>query len=256
MIRKTLSIGAFAAALTVSLAASDASAQQAVTLTLDPSSGDASVGGATNRLLIGVDALASSDSAQSDFSGTVETLLDISYDGSQLPTTTGLELVSGNLSATDVSLSLLGGFLVVDLTGLGASVDTPTPPGAVTGTLFDTQDHEVIVNQGNISAAGNNIDLSSSPVTGTTTGSGTLVVTLNNITNDIATYDVTLTLPVDFSDSFDVDNPLGSGTIPVGVDVGGGNVVASGQFTRVIPEPTSAALLGLGGLLIARRRRR
>ena len=59
--------------------------QQAVTLTLDA----ASVG--TNQFDIAVDALGTNDSASTDFSGTIETLLNIGYDAGNNPTTTGLE---------------------------------------------------------------------------------------------------------------------------------------------------------------------
>ena len=60
-------------------------------------------------------------------------------------------------------------------------------------------------------------------------------------------------------DTFDtlVDSPLGADTITLSIDYGTqSNDAVVLAVTNVIPEPASLALLGLGGLLIAGRRRR
>ena len=71
--------------------------QQAVTLDLDAASAG------TNRFDIAVSGLGAADDASTDFSGSVDALLNLTFDAGNNATTTGLELTGAALAATTAS---------------------------------------------------------------------------------------------------------------------------------------------------------
>ena len=195
----------------------------------------------TNRITIGVEALGFSDSETSDISGVLNVDLNASFDSSEIASATGLTVIENqsSVAATDANFQLnLGifGTLEVNTLGLGGTVRTPSPPGPVSGTTFNASDHQIVLNQGTItnSLTSDDIDLSISPVIGTTVATGILAVSTPTITAHVATYDVTATLPVNFTDDFVVDIGF---PVTVTVSASGGSVVGAGSFTRIIaPE--------------------
>ena len=178
-------------------------------------------------------------------------------------TVTGLEFTGGMMAFTDMSFLLnFGGFGTIgaDSLGMQATPDTPVPPGSVTGTTFPALEHEVIFNAGTVDFTPTGLiagvlapftyDLSTNPLAVTTNAPGTLTVSPPTIVALNATYDVFLSIPVDFSEIMFQD-PNAS------VELSGiGTIQATGQFTRVIPEPASGLLLALGAVAALLRRRR
>jgi len=184
---------------------------------------------------------------------------------------TGLEFTGGHVTFSDISFYLsfgLAGNITADGTNLAGYPDTPAPPGTVTVVHFPsqfefpTQEHEVVLNEGSFVIAGNGLiggflspnpmlfDLSTSPMSGTTTGTGTLDVSSPVIAGNLATYDVTLTMPVAFDEEVYNDGTIAASVVASGI------LQAAGQFTHVIPEPATVLLLAAGAGVLGLRRRR
>ena len=178
-------------------------------------------------------------------------------------TVTGLEFTGGTMPFTDMSFlldfSLFGSIAAVSQ-GMQATPDTPLPPGSVTGTTFAALEHDVIFNAGIVDITPSGMiatvlppmshDFSTSPLAVSNNALGTLTVSTPTIVFPNATYDVSLSIPVDF-DEIMFQDPNGS------VELSGtGTIQASGQFTRIIPEPASGLLLAFGAAALLRRRRR
>lgn len=178
-------------------------------------------------------------------------------------TVTGLEFTGGTMAFTDMSFLLdfsVFGSIAAASQGMQATPDTPVPPGSVTGTTFPGLEHDVIFNAGTVdftpsgAIAGSlspfTYDLSTNPLAVTYDAPGTLTVSAPTIIALNATYDVFVSIPVDFSEIMFQD-PNAS------VELSGtGTIQASGQFVRVIPEPASGVLLALGAVTALLRRRR
>ena len=209
-----------------------------VDLLLVPPSGD------TNRAVITIDAEFDSDSDTSDLSGNILATLTIDFDTDTLhPTATALEFTGGDIQFSDVSLHLemwlwtiLLGTIDADGTNISGTLDTPFPPGPVFGNMFNTVDHEVILNDGTVTATGTGafadinetIDLGFDPISGTTDADGTLTVTLRSVTGSVATYDVTMRLPFEVSQT---DTNIMDVTISAQ-----GMLGAVGAFSRLVSE--------------------
>ncbi len=224
-----------------------------VTLTLP-------VPGATNQLAIDGQVLTSfgnaSDSATMDLAGSIDAVLDVDLSGAS-PVVTGLTLVGGQITGSDVSLSfsLLGGLAsgVGTTTDLAGTATTNAPPSAVAAGSFDAADHTAILNQGvvaingsgpGIGAFGETTDLTVEPFA--FAGNGTGTITLNPLGG--SAFGVTLLLPIDDQQA---DN------VTTGIDftlAAAGTIQAQGTLT--VPEPASAVALTIGLLAAGSRRRR
>ena len=196
-------------------------------------------------------------------SGNMLADLHATFDPAHLATVTGLEFTGGTMAFTDMSFLLdfsVFGSIAAASQGMQATPDTPVPPGSVTGTTFPGLEHDVIFNAGTVDftpsgpIAGSlspfTYSLSANPLAVTNNAPGTLTVSAPTIVALNATYDVFLSIPVDFSEIM-LQDP------DVSVELSGtGTIQASGQFVRVIPEPASGVLLALGAVAALLRRRR
>lgn len=157
----------------------------------------------------------------------------------------------------------LGGFaggFDVDGGNIQGTLDTPVPPGSVSGGNYNVGSHQMILNGGTISVAGSGLigdqmdpnpivlDLSSTQLTMTPNGTGSILVSLKSIVGSLATYDVSLLTPVNFDQVvYPPEGQTADASVTMAVS---GTLQSAGQFTRVVPEPgTIALLLGMAACL-------
>lgn len=116
---------------------------------------------------------------------------------------TALTLSGDNLSMTNLSYSWLFGLAKLQIQGMGVYATTPEAPAPVTpnatGGSFDGSLHKLIINRGNASGIAS-ADLSVSPIQGYGTGTGTINMVAGTVTATHRSYQVTLVIPVDFTD--------------------------------------------------------
>jgi hypothetical protein len=161
-----------------------------------------------NILRVTLSAVGIEDEQDSDLSGTVDAILEIDPATDQVSEFT---LKSGDLTATDMDFSLLGGLIaevsISDIKGTIATsaeglVDAET--GQFSGAL-----HQITLNQGSISGCSicGAVDenFSQNPVSGAGSGTGTVAITRTATEGNIVTYDILVVLPLEFS------NPLQEG---------------------------------------------
>ena len=250
------------AALAVSYAAPAGAEIISVNLTLDAPAAPVN----TLNVSIALDMTAgpsASDSRTTTAGGNLLADLHATFDPMQVATVTGLEFTGGTMAFTDMSFLLdFGplGTVPTSSSNVQATADTPTPPGSVTGTTFPVLEHRVIFNAGTVDFVPSGpiasylppftYDLSTHPLVVAHNATGTLTVSTPDIDFPNATYDVFLSIPLDFT-AIVVESSDASATLD-----GAGTIQASGQFTRVIPEPASGVLLVLGSVAALRRRRR
>lgn len=161
-----------------------------------------------NVLGITLSALGIQDGENSDLSGTVSATLEIDPETDQVLEFT---LTSGDLTATDMNFSLLGGLIAdVSISDVKATIVTfaEGPVDAETGQ-FEASLHQVTLNQGSISGTsiGGAVDedFSQNSVSGTGSGIGTVSITRTAVVGNIVTYEILVVLPLEFS------NPLQDG---------------------------------------------
>ena len=157
---------------------------------------------------------------------------------------TGLEFTGGRIHISDPSFHLsyapLGSINAAG-GGISGTLDTPVPPGSVFGGTFQASEHEMILDQGTFHASGTGvvgglfepmtINLAAAPITAPAQGTGVLSVSSPAVAGRAGTYDVTVTLPVNFNERV-LDND------PLFVDVvGTGTLKATGQLTYPLPDP-------------------
>ncbi len=203
-----------------------------------------------------------SDSDTTTATGNLLTELTVEFDPEthRAARVDGIEFVGGAFTLSDTDFRLNFGFLLgaINASGAGISgtVTTPNPPGPVIGGELSTLDHLVILDQGVFEATGTGIvgamlpespfvvDLSAEPIEATTDATGQIAVSPPVIDGDEATYEVILTLPVNFNEAvFEVPGPPIAAALDV---IGTGTLEAVGSFTRPLPAPMPLTWDGLG----------
>ena len=230
-----------------------------VNLQLDPPAGAVNTLDVSITVNVGGGSIADGDTTTA--SGNMLANLHATFDPVHVTTVTGLEFTGGTMAFTDMSFPLNSGALgsiAAASQGMQATTDTPVPPGSVTGTTFPGLEHEVIFNAGTVDMTPSGIiagvlgpityDFSTGPLAVTDNAPGTLTVSAPTIIALNATYDVFLSVPVDFNEVMFQDPNASAELSAIGT------IQASGQFTRVIPEPSSALVLVLGICALRRRR--
>lgn len=199
-----------------------------VPLTLVPATSQA------NRLLLAARTNGLSDSDTIDLSGSLVTQLDLAVDsqGAQLA---GLRFVSSQVAASDLDLDfrvLFFNAASIDGRNLGAEVLTAVPSfSQVTAGTFPTEDHRLLLNQGTLAVFGSQIDdttinLADEPFELTQVGTGNVALNLVSSSGQQRTYDLTLELPIDATET--TDDPVAT------IDALG-QVIATGQFIVTLP---------------------
>jgi hypothetical protein len=207
---------------------------------------------AASEVHIGLSAPGTTDSDASPVSGTLEAVLNLSSSGGE-PTITGIEFTGGafmNDHPFNFSLSVLG-FLTANLEGRDfvGTATTPSPPGPVSSDPlapltfhYDAADHLLSFNQGIVEVSGafnETLDLSSDPVSGMPpVGSlATIQLTRGDVVGNLTEFTATLTQPLEFLDTFNVD--AGPISLPVTVDVSG-QAIAMANFLLNLPTGGNA----------------
>ena len=170
-----------------------------------------------------------SDSEVAELGGTQPLHLEAAFNPlTHQCTPAGLEFMEGDIDVVNtLNFNLdLGSYLIIDLgnvvataSGIGGRLDTPRPLSRVSGESFPLADHELVLNQGTLSGYGTglaanfldpfSIDLAADPVQGSLgAGNGTVTVSSPTVVGTVATYTVTVEIPVNFSDLVMDDDPV------------------------------------------------
>jgi len=179
------------------------------------------------------------DTDYANLAGNVLASLSVNFDPTPLDAEViGLEFTGGGITLSDLSFTLDYGFLgtlQANGTGIGGTLDTPTPPGVVTGGAFAGSDHVVILNQGTIVSGGTGIiggmadslavDLGTGPIIATTNQWGSLVVSAPTPVGGQAICGVTLSMPLQYDEEiYNQEGVVVSATLS-------GMIEAHGQFS-------------------------
>lgn len=183
-----------------------------------------------------------SDTDTSNLSGNVLADLQIDFDPvtHDVNQVTGLEFTGGTINLTETTDFHLDFSFSGDINAAGTNIsgtlDTPDPPQAVSGTTFNASEHQLILNSGDFIVEGSGMiggffdpftfDFSTDPVVSSNTGTGTILISLLSVDGLTATYQIILTMPIDFNKQI-FSNP----SITM-VLAGSGTLHAQGQFSR------------------------
>ncbi|MEM9354113.1 MAG: hypothetical protein AAGA92_13970 [Planctomycetota bacterium] len=214
-----------------------------------------------NTFTTTVTALGFSDTDTITYEGQLQPKLDIDFTDFANPVVNSLDFLGqpGDIvhSAGSFDFGILGS---VSLAGIQGRIETPVAnqPAPVTSGMFSSDDHEIIFAQGTITVSPSIgsptvVDLNTNPLIRTLGGinDSTVTVTLAGVAGGIATYDVEILTPLDMV-TVQTGDPQIDALVQITID---GNLVASGQFPRAIPEPGSFALAGCVACFAALRRR-
>lgn len=183
-----------------------------------------------------------SDTDSSNLMGNVLADLQIVFDPNthDVSQITGLEFTGGTIDLTEDTVFELDFSILGDIDAIGTNIsgtlDTPDPPQPVSGTTFNASEHQLILNNGDFDVAGTGtvgglfdpftFYFSTDPAVSSNTGTGTILISLLSVDGHTATYQITLTMPVDFNKQI-FSNP--SITMEL---YGVGSLMAQGQFSR------------------------
>jgi len=226
-------------------------------------SADLSAATATeNTFDVNVAVLTSSDMQEVIYSGALRPVLDIDFSDIANPVIQTLDFagVGGDIQHTDATFNVpLGAAILNGVQGRIETFPGSSPAPVTGGNTYSSADHEIIAWMGTIDivpvvGSGTIINLMTNSFRSSLGGTNdsTVNLTLNNITAGIATYDLELITPLQ-----NVQLQTGNGTIDTAITITiDGNLVARGQITRAVPEPTSLTLLAGLTILIHLRRQR
>jgi len=236
------------ALITVALAAGPALGQQQIPVELTFVPATAQVNTLDMDVTVDAPAVGSShDSEVTQVSGIVSALLTVEFNaGTKEAVVSGLEFTGGRYTLTDVTFRLPFklviiplGSITADATGLAGTLDTPVPPGSVSGTTFPAGDHRAILNEGSIHAEGSgtvgdyfdpmDMDLSADPLSAGSEETATLLVTIGSVGRRSVSHDVTMRMPIDMDESL-VDPNEGISAHMTAQ----GTFEARGSFTRLL----------------------
>lgn len=169
-------------------------------------------GASDNKLQITISASGLSDTQTTTVSG----FINVSVDSNpQTGATTVFTIDGGNVAMSNMTFKMPRFFPLVTIktADMKGSAFTAMPPGIVTatadGSTFDAAQHHVLINQGTITgdALGTpiNANFTAAPVEGPGSGTGTLTVAPGTSTSTHRDCTVTMLLPLDFTDTQDLD---------------------------------------------------
>jgi hypothetical protein len=208
-----------------------------------------------NRLTITVGATAGGFTASDTETTTVTGSINATFNANPASgATTAMTITGGSIAMTDMRFQLKALFIItvadISTAGMRGTAYTPPPvPATVTATAtggtFDAALHRVLINQGTITGsitATNpptpvNSNFATSPVEGAGVGTGTVTMVPGAFSANHRTMQVTIEMPVDFTDTQDL-----SGT-PVSVRVQG-TIRATGPVNLPL-DPLAAPVFNL-----------
>jgi hypothetical protein len=258
--RRSPLFSALAVFVAATLAAASASRATIITPVLPLSSPTAT----ENTFTTTVVTLGSQDVEQIIYTGVLRPVMDIDFSNPVAPTVISLDLAGhdGDVQHSDVTFSVPLG--TAEFNGITGRVKTAPghSPAPVTGGAFNGSDHQLIAWHGTIDVtpaigAPFTIDLFDDTFTGNFNGTGnsSVAVLLNNVTGNVATYDVEIKAVMDNTQMTTGDPQIDS-LISIFIS---GNFVARGQITQAVPEPATVVTLlamAVAGLVVRRRRNR
>jgi fibronectin-binding autotransporter adhesin len=170
-----------------------------------------------NRLNVTVTATSNgipvSDTETTNVTGTISGSLNANATSGS---TTQMSISGGNIQLSNMSFALRVLFVTVanvNTAGLAGTAFTASPPAPVTpsanGGSFDSSLHRVLINAGTISgsALGEafSINMSAEPIEGAGSGTGTITMVAGTASSTQRTFNATVSIPVDFTDTRDLN---------------------------------------------------
>ena len=206
--------------------------------------------GPVNRISLEISALGGlvGDSDTATLSGNVLSELDIDFDVDDHDGVINtVRFTGGTISFSDMTFDLrvpLFFSASARTRDVKGTLNTLGPPTPVVGEMFPTEGHELTLNQGRVTLTGDTdaeISFADEPLTSSTMGQATLTIFPPIVNGTMASYDLELRMPVDFDQETDANG------ITVRIE-GSGIIVASGMFTRDLPNLLLSDLTGNGAV--------
>lgn len=175
-----------------------------------------------------------------------------------------MTILNGSVVGDPITLqdsSFLVGSYELNSTALGATLETPDPPGLVNPATgdFEASQHTFAVNSGSLSGDVSiplggideevDFDFADMPIAGAAMGQGNISLVPTGATATQQCYQVTVLLPIEISEEFELEGPTGSLPIPISAS-GTAKLVGEAKVDLVTPDPFSewAASNGLAGV--------
>ena len=197
------------------------------------------------QVTVGIPSVLASNTQTTTVTGTIDILADVDP---ATGATTALTLTGGKVAMSNMHFVLYAYifFKAADITtaGMAGTVYTPPPLPApatptATGGTFDAALHHLVINSGTLSGTAGyptaspvNVNFADSPIDGAGTGTGTVTVVPGASSATHRTCQTTIVLPVDFTDTQDLNGTAVSVRVK-------GNVKAVGNI--LIPLNSAVA---------------